>query len=72
MVLYQWFPHPVLIDLNLCGRSYEFKMTIRQSTGVYYIIPPMSFSILVGLALDYDIFLMSRVVEFRKMVSIQL
>ena len=47
-------------------------MTIRQSTGVYYIIPPMSFSILVGLALDYDIFLMSRVVEFRKMVSIQL
>ena len=47
-------------------------MTIRQSTGVYYIIPPMSFSILVGLALDYDIFLMSRVVEFRKMVIIQL
>ena len=27
----------------------------------------MSFSILVGLALDYDIFLMSRVVEFRKL-----
>ena len=27
----------------------------------------MSFSILVGLALDYDIFLMSRVVEFRRM-----
>ncbi len=25
----------------------------------------MSFSILVGLALDYDIFLMSRVVEYR-------
>lgn len=27
----------------------------------------MSFSILVGLALDYDIFLMSRVVEFRQL-----
>jgi uncharacterized membrane protein YdfJ with MMPL/SSD domain len=27
----------------------------------------MSFSILIGLALDYDIFLMSRMVEFRKM-----
>jgi RND superfamily putative drug exporter len=34
-------------------------------TGIYWIIPIMSFSILVGLALDYDIFLMSRVVEFR-------
>ncbi len=27
----------------------------------------MSFSILIGLALDYDIFLMSRMVEFRKL-----
>ena len=38
-------------------------------SGVYYIIPIMSMSILIGLALDYDIFLMSRVVEFRRMVS---
>ena len=29
--------------------------------GVYYLIPIMSFSILVGLAMDYDIFLMFRV-----------
>jgi hypothetical protein len=41
---------------------------LSQSTGIYYIIPPMSFSILVGLALDYDIFLVSRLLEFRKMV----
>jgi uncharacterized membrane protein YdfJ with MMPL/SSD domain len=27
----------------------------------------MAFSILIGLALDYDIFLMSRVVEFRRL-----
>lgn len=41
--------------------------SILDSTGIYWIIPIMSFSILVGLALDYDIFLMSRMVEFRKM-----
>jgi len=40
---------------------------ILDSTGIYWIIPIMSFSILVGLALDYDIFLMSRMVEYRKM-----
>ncbi len=38
-------------------------------SGVYYIIPIMSMSILIGLALDYDIFLMSRVVEFRRKVG---
>jgi len=41
--------------------------SILMSSGIYWIIPVMSFSILVGLALDYDIFLMSRVVEFRRM-----
>jgi RND superfamily putative drug exporter len=40
--------------------------SLKHSTGVYWIIPIMSFSILVGLALDYDIFLMSRVLEFRR------
>ena len=30
-------------------------------SGVYYLIPLMSFSVLVGLAMDYDIFLMCRV-----------
>ena len=29
--------------------------------GVHYLVPIMSFSILVGLAMDYDIFLMFRV-----------
>ena len=29
--------------------------------GVFYVVPIMSFSILVGLAMDYDIFLMFRV-----------
>lgn len=41
--------------------------SILSSSGIYWLIPIMSFSILVGLALDYDIFLMSRVVEFRRL-----
>ncbi len=40
--------------------------SILASSGLYWIIPIMSFSILTGLALDYDIFLMQRVVEFRQ------
>jgi uncharacterized membrane protein YdfJ with MMPL/SSD domain len=39
--------------------------TILASSGMYWLIPVMSFSILVGLAMDYDIFLLSRVREFR-------
>lgn len=41
--------------------------SIKNSSGIYWIIPIMSFSILVGLALDYDIFLMARVVEYRRL-----
>jgi len=40
---------------------------LLTSTGIYWIIPVMSFSILVGLALDYDVFLISRLLEFRRM-----
>jgi len=40
---------------------------IKQSSGIYWIIPIMSFSILVGLALDYDILLISRLIEYRKL-----
>jgi uncharacterized membrane protein YdfJ with MMPL/SSD domain len=36
---------------------------LADSTGLYWIIPIMAFSVLVGLALDYDIFLMTRVVS---------
>jgi len=32
---------------------------------LYWITPVMAFSILIGLALDYDIFLLSRISEFR-------
>lgn len=36
---------------------------LADSSGLYWIIPIMAFSVLVGLALDYDIFLMARVVS---------
>ncbi|MHA1406429.1 MAG: MMPL family transporter [Candidatus Heimdallarchaeaceae archaeon] len=34
---------------------------------LYWLTPVMSFSILIGLALDYDIFLLSRISEFRNL-----
>jgi uncharacterized membrane protein YdfJ with MMPL/SSD domain len=39
--------------------------SVLDSSGIFFVIPPMAFSILVGLALDYDIFLISRVIEYR-------
>jgi len=40
---------------------------LQQYNSIYWLIPVMCFSILVGLGLDYDIFLFSRVVEYRKL-----
>lgn len=39
--------------------------TLDISSGIFWLIPIMTFSIMVGLALDYDVFLFSRVLEFR-------
>ena len=40
---------------------------LSTSHGLYWINPVMAVSILIGLALDYDIFISSRVIELRKM-----
>ena len=38
----------------------------KAATGeVCWLVPVMAFSIMVGLALDYDVFLVSRILEFR-------
>jgi uncharacterized membrane protein YdfJ with MMPL/SSD domain len=37
----------------------------KQTDGIYWLTPIMSFSILVGLGLDYDVFLFSRIYEYR-------
>lgn len=39
--------------------------SLKFSSGIYWLIPIMTFSIMVGLALDYDVFLFSRIVEYR-------
>eukprot|EP01063_Lacrimia_lanifica_P010961 TRINITY_DN1772_c0_g2_i1.p1 TRINITY_DN1772_c0_g2~~TRINITY_DN1772_c0_g2_i1.p1 ORF type:complete len:958 (+),score=300.73 TRINITY_DN1772_c0_g2_i1:60-2933(+) len=36
-----------------------------QTHAIVYIIPLMSFTILVGISLDYDMFLLTRIVEYR-------
>ncbi len=38
---------------------------LKKTHALYWLAPIMSFSILVGLGLDYDIFLYSRIMEFR-------
>eukprot|EP01062_Namystynia_karyoxenos_P071654 TRINITY_DN672_c0_g1_i5.p1 TRINITY_DN672_c0_g1~~TRINITY_DN672_c0_g1_i5.p1 ORF type:complete len:818 (+),score=330.97 TRINITY_DN672_c0_g1_i5:860-3313(+) len=43
-----------------------------KSTGaVIYINPLLSFSIIVGVGLDYDIFLITRIVEYRRIYGLQ-
>ncbi|EGD81811.1 hypothetical protein PTSG_11885 [Salpingoeca rosetta] len=49
----------VLDGIGLPGLSGQLK-------ALSWITPVMAFSILVGLGLDYDVFLLSRVVEYRK------
>ncbi|MHA1685816.1 MAG: MMPL family transporter [Candidatus Heimdallarchaeaceae archaeon] len=38
---------------------------LQEVNSLYWIVPIMSFSILIGLGLDYDIFLLSRISEYR-------
>ena len=40
---------------------------LYEVDALYWIVPIMAFSILIGLGLDYDIFLLSRISEFRDM-----
>ena len=37
----------------------------KDEPGMCWLIPVMAFSIMVGLSLDYDVFLVSRIVEYR-------
>lgn len=42
-----------------------FPRVLGDISAVYWVTPVMSFSILLGLGLDYDIFLLSRISEYR-------
>jgi predicted RND superfamily exporter protein len=39
---------------------------LKDVEGVFWIIPVQCFTVICGLALDYDVFLLSRVIEYRK------
>ncbi|KAJ4458751.1 putative MmpL efflux pump [Paratrimastix pyriformis] len=50
------------------GRKYVAYLwpAVGRYSSMYWFVPIMGFSIVVGLGLDYDIFLFSRVYEYRK------
>ena len=43
----------------------HIRSLIAVEGEICWLVPVMSFSIIVGLALDYDVFLVSRILEFR-------
>jgi RND superfamily putative drug exporter len=48
------------------GGNFEWASSnLKSIHSLYWLVPVMSFSILVGLGLDYDIFLVSRIYEYR-------
>ncbi|MHA1116197.1 MAG: MMPL family transporter [Candidatus Heimdallarchaeaceae archaeon] len=53
----------LIFELNIVDWLFEPLKTVDA---MYWITPIMAFSILVGLGLDYDIFLLSRISEYRK------
>eukprot|EP00771_Trimastix_marina_P000174 gnl/Trimastix_PCT/1183.p1 GENE.gnl/Trimastix_PCT/1183~~gnl/Trimastix_PCT/1183.p1 ORF type:complete len:957 (-),score=320.33 gnl/Trimastix_PCT/1183:444-3314(-) len=61
----------VTLGMTICwtyGWSIIFFTTgLFEIHALCWFVPIMSFSIMVGLGLDYDIFLLSRVYEFRRM-----
>ena len=42
--------------------------SLKDTNGVYWMLPVMTATILVGFALDYEIFLFSRVWEYRSTI----
>ena len=48
-----------------CGLSWTHFGGFDCTHAVVYIVPLTSFSIVVGIGLDYDVFLVTRIVEFR-------
>jgi len=60
------------IGLSICfvyGLSaFVFQdLNVKNAHAIYWMELVMTFSILVGLGLDYDVFLFSRVMEYRKL-----
>merc|ERR1712130_655579 len=65
---------PMLFVYGLAVMVYQQGMldglnveAVRNSDGLYWLVPVMTVTILIGLALDYDIFLFARIYEYRVM-----
>jgi len=56
---------PLTFVFGLAVLFFEGGWVWPAVSGLYWLTPVMSFSILVGLGLDYDIFLYSRIYEYR-------
>eukprot|EP00041_Stephanoeca_diplocostata_P029265 m.860085 g.860085 ORF g.860085 m.860085 type:complete len:862 (-) comp23527_c0_seq8:171-2756(-) len=52
--------------LRLSSLKEQAREVGEDHGAICWIVPVMCFSVLVGLGLDYDVFLISRVVEFRR------
>ena len=59
-----------MAKITYCDNYFEFVglagLTPTSDPGLIWLVPPVTFPILVGIALDYDIFFVGRVVEFKE------
>ena len=60
------YEYGVLDWLGFDGMALSGKEAGSDTGALAWIVPVMCFSVLVGLGLDYDVFLISRIVEYRK------
>ena len=57
-----------LAKMTYCDGVFSFTKwgSIASTDGLIWLVPPTVFPILVGIALDYDIFFIARIVEFKE------
>ncbi len=60
------FVYGLCVGVYILGWMNAFKWdSVQSSDGIIWMIPCISITILMGLAMDYEIFLFSRVFEYR-------
>ncbi|ELP84483.1 hypothetical protein EIN_168880 [Entamoeba invadens IP1] len=53
-------------SMVFCNDYFDFIDSVEQTHGIYWVVPLISIPIICGLSLDYDIFLFSRIREYRE------
>eukprot|EP00928_Gymnodinium_smaydae_P033681 TRINITY_DN24064_c0_g1_i1.p1 TRINITY_DN24064_c0_g1~~TRINITY_DN24064_c0_g1_i1.p1 ORF type:complete len:974 (-),score=36.68 TRINITY_DN24064_c0_g1_i1:397-3318(-) len=56
----------VLLTLGIAYGVCGFVLDALQLPGLFWIIPPMTVPVVTGLTLDYDLFILTRVLEYRE------